>query len=73
MTNGARPRLAAALGAALCALPLAAGRAQQTATPWMNAALSPERRTALLLAAMTREEKLSQLTGGPGVIPELPQ
>src|SRR5690242_2426365 len=39
----------------------------------MNAALPPERRAALLLAAMTRDEKLAQLTGAPGVIPELPQ
>ena len=41
--------------------------------PWTNPTLAPARRTALLLAAMTREEKLAQLTGAPGVIPELPQ
>src|SRR3954470_6906698 len=41
--------------------------------PWMNAALSPDRRTQQLLAAMTREEKLAQLVGAPGIIPELPQ
>lgn len=40
---------------------------------WMHATLAPERRTALLLAAMTRDEKFAQLTGAPGVIAELPQ
>ena len=39
----------------------------------MNRALPPERRTQLLLAAMTRDEKFAQLVGAPGVIPELPQ
>src|SRR5205085_5773845 len=38
-----------------------------------GAALPRERRAALLLAAMTRDEKLAQLTGAPGVVAELPQ
>ena len=63
-------RLAAAL--ALLA-PLSAIAQAPTPAPWMNAALPPERRTALLLGAMTRDEKLAQLTGAPGIIPELPQ
>jgi beta-glucosidase len=64
------------LAAALALLVSSAARAQAPAsvpTPWMNAALPPERRAALLLAAMTRDEKLAQLTGAPGIIPELPQ
>ncbi|MDB4893345.1 MAG: glycoside hydrolase family 3 domain protein [Gemmatimonadetes bacterium] len=49
--------------------------AQQAAAPlpWMNTTLTPERRTALLLAAMTHDEKFAQLIGGAGVIPKLPQ
>src|SRR5512138_3579108 len=42
------------------------------ATPWMQTGLGPERRTALLLGAMTLEEKMQQLVGAPGVIPEIP-
>jgi len=40
--------------------------AQQPGAPlaWMNTKLAPERRTALLLAAMTREEKFAQLLLG---------
>src|SRR5690349_21336565 len=62
-----------ALAAALSLLAPAAARAQAAPKPWLNAALPPERRAALLLAAMTRDEKLAQLTGSPGIIPELPQ
>jgi len=42
------------------------------ATPWMQRGLSPERRTALLLGAMSLDEKMQQLVGAPGVIPEIP-
>ncbi len=38
----------------------------------MQSGLSPERRTALLLGAMTLDEKMQQLVGAPGVIPEIP-
>ncbi|MEP7001927.1 MAG: glycoside hydrolase family 3 N-terminal domain-containing protein, partial [bacterium] len=50
-------------------------RSQQPDAPlsWMNTALAPERRTALLLAAMTRDDKFAQLTGSPGIVAELPQ
>eukprot|EP01050_Picozoa_sp_SAG11_P022320 SAG11_NODE_4192_length_2021_cov_3.484912_2_plen_114_part_00 len=34
------------------------------ARPWMDAALSPDKRTELLLAAMTLEEKVAQLGYG---------
>lgn len=39
---------------------------------WMNTSLPPEQRTALLLAAMTPQQKIAQLTGSPGVVPEIP-
>ena len=42
------------------------------ATPWMQNGLSPDRRTALLLGAMTLDEKMQQIVGAPGVIPEIP-
>ena len=42
--------------------------------PWMNTALTPEARAALLVAAMTLDQKEEQLVGSlPGIIPELPQ
>ncbi|MDQ2665483.1 MAG: glycoside hydrolase family 3 C-terminal domain-containing protein [Gemmatimonadota bacterium] len=50
--------------------------AHAQATPrraWMNTRLAPDRRTSLLLAAMTRDEKFAQLVGAPGIVAELPQ
>lgn len=42
--------------------------------PWMNAALAPAVRANLLLAAMTLDQKLQQLTGSvPEIVPEFPQ
>jgi hypothetical protein len=41
--------------------------------PWMNTALWPEQRTALLIPAMRLDEKFEQLLGTPGVVMELPQ
>ncbi len=49
---------------------------QQTVAelPWMNTALSPEERSALLLEAMTLAQKMQQLTGTPPeIVPELPE
>jgi beta-glucosidase len=37
--------------------------AQEDARPWRDAALSPDRRAAMVLAAMTREEKLAMVIG----------
>ncbi|MEO8334372.1 MAG: glycoside hydrolase family 3 C-terminal domain-containing protein [bacterium] len=70
------PRRLTILGGVFVVAALAApcaAQGQQGNTPWMNTRLAPERRTALLIAAMTREEKYAQLTGAPGVIAELPQ
>ena len=40
----------------------------------MNTALVPERRSDLLLAAMSFEQKTQEVTGAlPEVVPELPQ
>jgi beta-glucosidase len=38
----------------------------------MRSGLSPERRTTLLLGAMTLADKMQQLVGAPGVIAEIP-
>jgi beta-glucosidase len=48
--------------------------AASQALPWMNTALTPEERAALLVGAMTRAQKEQQLVGTvPGILPELPQ
>ncbi len=47
----------------------AAAVAQQPDRPWMNTALSPDERAALLLAAMTLEEKVELMTGDQGAAP----
>jgi beta-glucosidase len=42
--------------------------------PWMNTALAPEERAALLVGAMTLAQKEQQLVGNqPEIVPELPQ
>jgi beta-glucosidase len=44
------------------------------ALPWMNTALPPEQRAALLVGAMTLAQKEQQLVGNaPEIVPELPQ
>lgn len=40
--------------------------------PWMNASLAAEQRSKLLLEAMTLDEKIQQMVGAPGVVPEIP-
>lgn len=40
--------------------------------PWMNTSLSPQARAQLLVSAMTLDQKIEQLAGQPGPIPELP-
>ena len=47
---------------ALVAAPSAAGTAGAGARPWMDSSLKPKARAALLLAAMTLEEKVGQMT-----------
>jgi beta-glucosidase len=48
--------------ASLVAVPAAAGAAAPPARPWMDASLKPKARAELLLAAMTLEEKVGQMT-----------
>ena len=65
--NCIKARCLAIVMAALLQLPLAA----QT-LPWMNKALPPERRAELLIKGMTLDQKMQQMVGGPGQVPEIP-
>jgi Beta-glucosidase-related glycosidases len=67
-------RLARAVALMLLCFP-ALSIAQRTSpsSPWMNKTLGAERRAALLVAAMSREDKFAQLVGAPGIVAELPQ
>jgi beta-glucosidase len=60
----------------VCALTLALALHWQPAAaaplPWMNTALTPEQRAALLIQAMTLLEKFEQMAGQPGIFPEIP-
>lgn len=56
----------------LAAALLVPASARAQSQPWLRTGLSPERRTALLLAAMTLDEKMQQLVGAPGPIAEIP-
>jgi beta-glucosidase len=40
--------------------------------PWMNPSLAPAQRASLLVRAMTLAQKIEQLHGEPGPIPEVP-
>src|SRR4051812_30812414 len=55
---------------------LAVSPSQTTSTvssplPWMDTSLSPEARSELLIDAMTLDQKIQQLAGARGAIPEL--
>ncbi len=43
-----------------------------TPPTWKDSGLSPEKRTDLLLSAMTLDEKFQQMVGEPGIVAELP-
>jgi beta-glucosidase len=72
---GARSARKIALGMVLATatmLQVPAARAQSQ--PWMNTALAPSERAALLVGAMTLDQKQQQLVGNPPeTVPELPQ
>ena len=58
----------------LCAVGgVAAASASAQTLPWMSRSLPPEKRAALLIGAMTEDDKFEQMVGAPGVVPELPQ
>jgi beta-glucosidase len=62
----------AVIASAAVAVPVTAAQpasAAQPEQPWMNTALSPDHRAALLLAAMTLEEKVELMTGDQGAAP----
>lgn len=56
-----------ALGAVLMSPP----RAGAQELPWMDKSLAPARRAELLIGAMTLDQKIQQLHGQAGVVPEV--
>src|SRR5262245_20506232 len=66
---GHRIARAAACTVMLWAALAGAAVAQQPSRPWMNTALGPDERAALLLAAMTQEEKVELVTGNQAAAP----
>jgi beta-glucosidase len=67
-------RFAIGLVALATGLMMRSYQIEAQALPWMNPALTPESRAALLVGAMTLDQKEEQLVGTvPGVLPELPQ
>jgi beta-glucosidase len=40
---------------------------------WMDASRTPEARAASLIAAMTLDQKMQQMVGAPGQVPEIPE
>ncbi len=68
-----RIRVACAVIAAATLIVTAPGaapaQAAQPERPWMNTSLSPDQRAALLLPAMTLEEKVELMTGDQGEAP----
>lgn len=50
-----------------------AGGASAAPLPWMDTSLTPVQRADLLVSAMTLEQKIAQLHGDTGVMPELPE
>lgn len=56
-----------------CVIPLLSMISACSVTPhWLDTSLSAEKRTELLLSAMTIEEKFQQMVGEPGIVAELP-
>jgi len=77
LAKAARARISRLLAigvAALAAGVLTHSAAAAQPLPWMNTALAPEERAALLVDAMTLDQKEEQLVGTvPGIVPGLPQ
>ncbi|MFJ7724563.1 beta-glucosidase [Neobacillus sp. NPDC097160] len=68
--------VAAIAGGAFSAQPTQVNAEQAAVSsqlPWMDTSLSPEKRTGLLINAMTLDQKIQQLAGKSGAIPELPE
>lgn len=60
-----------AIGIGIAAVLIAACERKQALT-WTDPSLPPEKRSELLLSAMTPEEKFQQMVGEPGIVAELP-
>jgi len=65
--------LAGILGTVLAATVAPTVAAADDPLPWMNTTLSPEQRADLLVDAMTLDQKIAQLHGQSGPIPEVPE
>ena len=65
--------LAGILGTVLAATVAPTVAAADDPLPWMNTTLSPEQRADLLVDAMTLDQKVAQLHGQSGPIPEVPE
>ena len=67
-------RLVFGLAALATGIMLHSPASKAQSLPWMNTALAPEQRAALLVGAMTLDQKEQQLVGNePEIVPELPQ
>jgi beta-glucosidase len=66
---GRRVVLTAAMAALALAMSVGMAVAQEPDRPWMDTTLSPDQRAALLLGAMTLEEKVELMTGDQGEAP----
>jgi len=60
-------------GCAMLALPVVSSAAIAQALPWMDATLSPEQRAALLVGALSLDQKIQQLHGASGTVPGVPE
>jgi beta-glucosidase len=65
-------KIATALTAGVALFVCATG-AQSAIHPWLDKTETPERRTQLLLSAMTTDQKFQQLVGQAGQVPEIPE
>ena len=66
-------RLTAGLVACAAGMALHLQTALAAPLPWMDTTLAPEQRAALLVGAMTLDQKEQQLVGNqPEIVPELP-
>jgi beta-glucosidase len=58
---------------ALIAALISPSLAEAQEPPWMDKSLAPAQRAGLLIGAMTLDQKIQQLHGQTGVIPEVPE
>ena len=56
-------------GCAMLALPAMTSAAIGQALPWMDPTLAPDQRAALLVGALSLDQKIQQLHGASGTVP----